>query len=775
MEKIFKNVLKQISYREILSVLLISIGIIFAVISEEVTIKIIAICVSFFGAVALANIIAQKIAYSVQHDKFKIKPTTHLKTTVISDTQAKRTTIDNFEVTAEDKDAAVLNFLGADEGFVIVNKSANTVADKKNIPDNNSNHEEIKYQKSYTVDFDLAEKSDAYTGSISEGAGALASLDDVDDITTTNNNNSTSEENVKEASIGIESQIQIQKTDVNAESTTTTNNNNSNTSTSISSVFEEESEKNTTKLSEGELVENTDKLDATGSTRSQKARKIDISKLIISDENNEFKNPIDEFGYLISRFLVILHSVIEANTIAFVWVNYEKQSLLFDVYMSSQKVQSTVKKNTQIPFGSDILSQIVTSNKPEILTDINPIAEMDLIPYYENPVGTSSFIGIPIIFEKTVVGILCADTDKKDAYDESTAGFIGQFTRLLSTLFASYSQKFNFVNSAKALDMMNKLTSMVSEKDCTFAHVCSAITEIVSQFYECSSVGVCTYNEKKKNWFVCSYKSIYEVEEELFETPIDINSSLVGISISECRKISIAQISDEYTRVNDFDPAIDNGSFVSVPIKSVTATYGALFMEARASSILSGIELEVIEAICNLAGELYEKLNLISLFNNNVTIDKNTGILNNKALQSRIKEELSRAKDANTTISLTLISLDKYSTFEDKNKKNKVINYLIAECRNYLKSYEIIGRVNDDVIGIININQDANQVKLYVERIRHQIATKFIEINSEKIVLTISAGIITATTDDTFDTFTTNATIALQNSQKRGNNIQIFQ
>ena len=799
MEKIIKNILKQISYREILAVLLVFIGIIFIVISEEITIKIIAICISFFGAVALVNIIAQKITYSVQHDKFKIKPAVQLKTTVISDTQAKRTTIDNFEVTTENKETAILDFLGADEGFVIVNKATDPVIEQKDTSNNNPNNDEskteLKVQKSYAVDFTIAKNisesespnTNTNTGTNTNNNTTSTDIDINNKITQENiqkkaGDSDSNEEEFPDA-INTSKSEEAPEENIEIKSTGSVESNDDNTPKNIFENSEKVEELKPGAAGDKSEVEDSNEEDVSKnknivseqSHNSAKAKKIDISKLVVSEDNNDFKNPIEEFGYLVSRFLVIIRSVIEANTIAFVWVNYEKRSLLFDAYMSSQKVQSAVKKNTQIPLGSDILSQIASSAKPEILTEINSIAELDLIPYYEKPIGTSSFIGIPIIFEQTVVGILCADTDKKDAYDQSTAVFLGQFTRLLSTLFASYSNKFSFVNAAKALDMMNKLTNMIADKDCTFSQICSAITELISQTYDCTSVGVCTYNDKNKNWFVCSYKSMEQVEEEFFETPIELSSSLIGMSISESRKISIAQISDEYTRVNDFDSAIDNGSFVAIPIKSVTDTYGALFMEAKASSILATIELEVVEAVCNLAGELYEKLNLISLFNSNVTIDRTTGILNNKALQTRIKEELARFIDTNSTISMVLISLDKYSSFEDKNKKNKIINYLISECRNYLKSYDIIGRVNDDVIGIININKDANQVKLYVERVRHQIATKFIEINSEKVVLTVSAGIVTAMPGDTFDTFTTNATIALQNAQTRGNYIQIFQ
>ena len=66
MEKNIKFILKQISYREILSILLIIVGIYFAIDCSDVTLKIISVFVAFFGLVSLINIIAQKITYSVK-------------------------------------------------------------------------------------------------------------------------------------------------------------------------------------------------------------------------------------------------------------------------------------------------------------------------------------------------------------------------------------------------------------------------------------------------------------------------------------------------------------------------------------------------------------------------------------------------------------------------------------------------------------------------------------------------------------------------------------
>jgi diguanylate cyclase (GGDEF)-like protein len=425
--------------------------------------------------------------------------------------------------------------------------------------------------------------------------------------------------------------------------------------------------------------------------------------------------------------------------------------------------------------GEDILSQIVNHSKPELLSSINPKSELDLIPYYHTPVGTQSFIGIPIIYDGQVAGILCADSDMNDAYDGATAIFLGQFTKILSVMFGSFSDNYSKENANKTIGLLNSFSQMVSEKGCSFNDICSAIIDFIVSLYDCSAIGVCSYNDTTQNWMVSSYKSVEKVDDQYFKSNISLSSSLVGISISQCNIFNISNIDKEYTRVNSFEPVLANGAFVSIPIKSTTDTYGALFIESQSSSFSTEIEMDILTAICNQAGEMLEKINMVTLFEKYVSFETRTGIFTENSFRERVNEEFVRASDTNTSISLALIALDKYSSLEEANKKNQILDYVINVILKHIKPFEIIGRVNSDVLGIILINRDSNQSKLLLERIRQQIATQFINVGNEKLVVTLSAGIATNLHNDTFDTFTSNATIALRHAQKRSNSVYFFE
>jgi len=811
---------KIFSAGDIIAIAVFIIGIVWAIYVDTMALRIIAIAVAFTAIVALASSLLQKSSYRVETGKFTIKKSSEkLQTTIVKDEKAKHTTIDNFEqITANSNQKTGVNF-SEDEGFVVVGRTQQTPAQQTITPKN---------KKEYTVDFGAEDvgsfrvithstnvakqvKTESITSKIEE-QNNIFNDENSRNIVSKNENNTVETPTVKNEKI-IENTVgacpapaHTVETHCNASLQEEQPQGLSlqDDTVVIASETKQFPNKKTDDLTENKTVENPVEIaeqasnaenfsshndsEKTNEDYSQKANnqvkdsqpavalEMDLPVSLIADLDQKMDSSIAEFGYLISRFLVIIHSVLEANTVGFVWVNSEKKTLLFDSYLSNNEFKDLIITNKKINFGNDIISQIVANVKPQILSEINPAAELDLIPYYLKPVGTNSFIGIPIIFENTVVGVLCADSNKEDAYDKATVAFLGHFTKIFSALFSSYSNNYSNENANKTLMLLNKFTGLVAKKGCSFNQICAAVIDFVVELYDCSSLGICYFNDSQKAWTVCSYKSINPVDEKYFSAPVSLENSIIGKSIANCQVISLSKVPQNYLRVNEFEHKDENISFISVPIKSATDTYGALFIEANESSYLnSTVDFEILKAICNHTGEILEKIQLVTLFNNYVSVETNTGILTEITFKQKILQEVLRSNEVKQSVSLALISLDKNSSFEDENKKNKIFDYIISTVNQQLKPYEIIGRVKSDVIGIVMVNRDSVQSKLALERIRQQIATQYIEFLDEKLVVTVSIGIAAIRPNDTFESFTSNATVALYQAQKRSNCVQVFE
>ena len=164
--------------------------------------------------------------------------------------------------------------------------------------------------------------------------------------------------------------------------------------------------------------------------------------------------PRKEFDHLLARVLMAIRSVIDARTAGYAWINHEKQQLVIESYVS--EVMGTFTSQRKLPFGNDVITQIAMSGKPEILTDIHPSSELDLLNYYTANAKTLSFIGVPVYFNGIVIGVLFADSDQQDAYDALSVGFLGHFTKLISGLVQSYTGKYDLLQSSRALEAITR-------------------------------------------------------------------------------------------------------------------------------------------------------------------------------------------------------------------------------------------------------------------------------------------------------------------------------
>ncbi|MER3329320.1 MAG: GAF domain-containing protein, partial [Candidatus Kapaibacterium sp.] len=147
------------------------------------------------------------------------------------------------------------------------------------------------------------------------------------------------------------------------------------------------------------------------------------------------EHPDKEFEFFINRILMAIRSVSNTRTAAYFFYNEHKNEIILNSFATESK--TVINRKSKFIAGNDIVSQIARSMKPEILTDINPAAELDLLPYYNSNSGTNSFIGIPVIYDKNVIGVLTADSKHSDAYDAIMVNFLSHFAKLISGLIRS--------------------------------------------------------------------------------------------------------------------------------------------------------------------------------------------------------------------------------------------------------------------------------------------------------------------------------------------------
>lgn len=502
-------------------------------------------------------------------------------------------------------------------------------------------------------------------------------------------------------------------------------------------------------------------------------KKIDIPPGLLSEPDFLIgREPRKEFEFFLSRILMIVRSITNTRTAVFLLANYSTGELVLESFVTS--MPDSIKRQARYPLGNDIISQILYAAKPEILTEINPDAELDLIPYYKEAVGTVSFIGVPIFYDENVIGILCADSPHVDVYDSQTVAFLGHFTRLISMFVHNYSTKYELIQSAKTLDVVNYFNKNALLK---FGpqNIIDNITDTVSTMFENSKVGVCGFNGQNGLWEIKASKNF---TPDINSKAIEVEKSLVAECIRESKTIAAtAEELKSRTRVFLAEKRLEEGYFVSIPIQSASAVYGAFFIEVNPVVNLSDYDLSILEIIGEHAGNAIEKLHLTEQFENSLLSDPQTGIYNHKAFLMRLEDEAERSTEFSIPLMLCLIEIDKYAAIAPDQYPDRYENaewLVISQIKKQLKPYEIFGKLSNGTLSIIFFGKDPNQIKLWAERTRNEIANTMLDIDGHKVSVTISAGLALLEAGDTTRSLFEHAGMALEKSLQRRNSVNLY-
>ncbi|HRI30307.1 MAG TPA: diguanylate cyclase, partial [Candidatus Kapabacteria bacterium] len=438
-------------------------------------------------------------------------------------------------------------------------------------------------------------------------------------------------------------------------------------------------------------------------------------------------------------------------------------------------IKDSISEERKFKFSGDVISQVAQGGRPEILTEIKSSAELDLIPYYHTPSKTVSFIGVPVYYHDTVVGVLCADSEEPDAYDAITVSFFGHFTKLISGLVQSYTGKYDLLQANRALEVISKFRNLLANADTAgISAVCTSIIQAAAEMVDATLVGTCLYDEYCDEWIVNEIRPMDERTIVLRGTPVDLQRSVIGKTIQTASTTLLAPLEPEMIRVTDAEPEAQGGSFLAVPLKSLSHSYGTLFIEAR-NSFISHHDISILELLGEQAGTMIEQLRFNAMFDNSAMLDRTKGILNRTAFQQRMDEEIARAGDFNIALSLCLVQIDHYIISEmSQDAIENLTCHVVEILRRNLNAYDVVGESNEGMLAVLLIGRTAQQAHLWAEKMRKEVAISIVDMFGKRFSVTVCIGVSQARARETSDALHANTERVLSMALQRTNTVSVF-
>ncbi|MBI9070576.1 MAG: diguanylate cyclase [Melioribacteraceae bacterium] len=477
----------------------------------------------------------------------------------------------------------------------------------------------------------------------------------------------------------------------------------------------------------------------------------------------------EQFGFVLEKILSVAKEAFMAHTAVFFWFNGKKEKLTLEKFISSS--QDITKQKFDLE--NDILSKIIQNEEPELLTDITPNAETDVIRYYSLPQGIKSFVGVPLFFGKHISGILALDSKMADAFGIETIYSLGRIVRVISIIIGLFDEKFE---DSKAEQRLKALLGILvgDKKFDNQTELFNTIENSVKTLIPWDAFTLVYFDASEKKFLskrIVNKTSLKYIGENL---QVELDGTLVGKTILTGTPVKIDDTSlREFKRYSPLEDVSFDGSFLAIPLVYDDQYYGALCFESLKKNLYHNSDVRFMKNASKIFSHIVFSYSSQNILKGLLSIDVETRALNYDNFMDRLASDLSKANSINIQGAITLIKIDDFieqETLFENDPFPKVLKSVADVISEEMSDTTIFGRLDNKLFCVYFFNVSAKDVYLWAEKLRVKIARKPISVALKQTTFTISAGVASTDGKTDVEEVIRNAELALDKAISNGGN-----
>jgi diguanylate cyclase (GGDEF)-like protein len=487
--------------------------------------------------------------------------------------------------------------------------------------------------------------------------------------------------------------------------------------------------------------------------------------------------PKSEFGLLMKKVLTVVKEVNFAHTVAFFWVNKEKNQVVLESFVSDSDKFMTHRRRE---LGTDVISQVALTGQPKILSQVNAAGQLEMLGYYEGVEPVKTFVAVPIFYTKSAtvphepVAVLTIDCIDEDAYGPETLSSLGQFTKLISALIRSYTDKYDLLLDSEVLRSITRMREQL-RIEFSLHNAVRTLVEETSRLVTWDYSTVVLFDDSRKSWVV---QFVMNRMNDAYVGPtqeIDPHQSLVG-SVIQAGNPRIVDSMDgvDLPRFYKAERVDSKGAMMILPIVSTSRCYGVLTVESKDTKAYSEPDVKLLEKLVETTAVGLEILNLTDVVNNYVLMDETTGVATRSYFVSRVQEEVHRANDFGSDLTLVMLSIDSMNEHLHRYGKEGfdfVLQNIGRMTKSSVRPYDLVGRYDYNRFAVLLVSTSAKDAHLWSEKLRKNIASNIINVDQKSFSVTVSIGVCGAVSETSDIELLENASQTLKKAVEAGGNV----
>jgi diguanylate cyclase (GGDEF)-like protein len=433
-----------------------------------------------------------------------------------------------------------------------------------------------------------------------------------------------------------------------------------------------------------------------------------------------FHGSVESIRQAIYFTLELLKDTLSSQSAVLLWRSERGDTLQVKEMITEGVIADSELVNLEpFPALSGVLGGIVKNQTPIAL--VNPGSKG--IPYYRGWMGVGAFLGVPVVEDGHLRGVLCLDRAAEQAFGtterellEEAAQQIVHTVRAERVFMAVERSKYEQERFFRASERLNSALGLHTVYETAF----EAALEIVD--FEVGAVTL--YDEDTQRHRIAAVHG--ERLAEFANHSYPDNAGLVAMAIKNRHYLPAGGELRDRSQVIFAKqvplPGVE--SLLVYPLIAGDRALGAFVLAGRRRGLFSAQRREMLGVIANQVAVSVQNGLMYQQMEDMATTDGLTGLANHRSFQDRFSEMLARAERAQKPVSLILTDIDHFKSVNDTYGHpvgDVVLKAVSKVLQDQARVVDVVARYGGEEFALVLEDTDADGALILAERIREQV------------------------------------------------------
>jgi diguanylate cyclase (GGDEF)-like protein len=371
------------------------------------------------------------------------------------------------------------------------------------------------------------------------------------------------------------------------------------------------------------------------------------------------------------------------------------------------------------------------------------------LPYYLGPEQVGAFLGVPILEDGHLRGVLCADRREELAFsdtdEQALVGATRQILRQINSeriFTAMEKSKWEHERFYRASEMLNRALTMDQVLDVAF----KAAREITD--FEVAAITL--YDKERKRHAVAKVEGqVRGLDEQL---SFGDNAGLAAMVIKNKHYLPAqGEYRDKESPVYTKRVKLRGmESLLVLPLICADEAIGTFMLAHRRRRAFSNDAREMLGVIGNQVAVAIENAKMYRRMEQMATTDGLTGLTNHRSFQERAAQIVERCARLGKKVSVILTDIDKFKNVNDTYGHpvgDQVIKRVAAVLGANVRKIDLVARYGGEEFCLVLEESDGEGARQLAERIRADMESQQFQTEKGPFKATLSLGVATFPAD----------------------------